>query len=77
MALNDSGDPKKAQEHFETSLKHNPRNADCLYELGRLQQQRGAIDVEKAESFYKRALEIDPNHKKAKQAYRQIQDMLE
>ncbi len=71
-AFNDKGDHKQAQVHFETSLEHNPKNADCLYELGKLQQVRGAVNIEKAEDFFKRALQVDPNHKKAQAAYKQI-----
>jgi tetratricopeptide (TPR) repeat protein len=71
-AYNDNADQKQAQEHFETSLKHNPHNADCLYELGRLQQRRGAVNIEKAEDYFKRALKIDPAHKKAIAALKQI-----
>ena len=75
-AYNDNQDPKAAQEHFETSLKHNPKNADCLFELGKLQQRRGAVNIEKAEEYYKRALEDDPKHKKASVALAQIMDVL-
>jgi len=66
----------KAQEHFEISLTHNPKNADCLYELGKLQQRRGAVNIEKAEDYYKRALEADPNHTKTKEALKKISDIL-
>jgi tetratricopeptide (TPR) repeat protein len=57
-----------ATTHFETSLTLNPRNADCLYELGKLQQLRGHVNIEKAEEFYKRALQVDPAHQKATKA---------
>jgi Tfp pilus assembly protein PilF len=39
-AYNDAMTYKLAQQHFETSLELNPKNADTLYELGRLYQLR-------------------------------------
>ena len=66
-----------ATKHFTTSLDKNPRKADCLYELGKLQQLRGQVNIEKAEEFFKRALEIDPHHKKALQAIQAIQALMQ
>ena len=75
--FSDKGDYKMATEHFQTSLSHNPRNADCLYELGKLQQLRGHVNIEKAEEFYQRALEIDPSHAKATSALKAIQALMQ
>lgn len=71
-AYNDNQQYQQAKEHFTLSLEHNPKNADCLYELGKLQQLRGQVNVEAAEDFYQRAIKVDPNHGKALVALKQI-----
>jgi len=41
-----------------------------------LQQRRGAVNIEKAEDYYKRALQADPKHAKAHTALKQIMEIL-
>ncbi|MDD2380867.1 MAG: tetratricopeptide repeat protein [Mariniphaga sp.] len=53
-----SGDIKKAVEHFEQSLLINPENEQALYDLGFYSDQSG--DFQKSIEYYNRYLDIDP-----------------
>jgi tetratricopeptide (TPR) repeat protein len=61
FALNGENDP--AFEHFETSLKLNPRDVTTAYELAILHDARGSLRT--AITYYELCLEMQPQFAKA------------
>jgi len=55
--------PDLAAEAFERAIKANPNEADAYYLLGTAMGASG--DIDKALDFYKKAVEIEPEHQKA------------
>lgn len=55
----DVGELKRAQDYFTDGLKLDPRNTDCLYNLGLIAEKHGDHDV--AETWLKKALAINPH----------------
>jgi Tfp pilus assembly protein PilF len=58
-----AGEFSKSAEQYELALKASPKNADLLNDLGYSHYSRG--DWPNAVAVLTRAVEIDPNHKKA------------
>lgn len=54
----------KSIEHFSEVLKYIPNDADTIYNLALAYEMVG--DYERAIKFYKKALEVDKNHKEAR-----------
>jgi len=56
-----NGNPDKAEEHYRTAVKLNPRQfPDAYYNHGVLLLQQGKLD--ETEKAFRRALEIDPSY---------------
>jgi tetratricopeptide (TPR) repeat protein len=60
LVLLDSRDYGSAAAQFENCLKLDPRNANAYFYLGETWAARDASEV--AQSFYRKALEINPKH---------------
>jgi tetratricopeptide (TPR) repeat protein len=56
----DQEDYPLAQQDLETAYRYVPENSEVNFALGLLWQQKG--DVRRAETFYAKALEINPRH---------------
>ena len=66
---------KKTAGCYESAIKSNPSDADAYYRLGRSQHLDGfsthddakytKSQYEKSQTNLKKAIELDPNHKKA------------
>ncbi|MCI0625788.1 MAG: tetratricopeptide repeat protein [Acidobacteria bacterium] len=53
------GDPGNAEQHFATALQSDPQNAEALYYLGLVQQQKG--EHLKAIDTFQKALSVNPH----------------
>jgi curved DNA-binding protein CbpA len=52
---------KKAEEDFQTAIRLEPSNPECYVGLGTYYKEEGILD--KAKKQFKKALEVDPEHK--------------
>ena len=52
---------KKAEEDFQNAIKLEPSNPECYMGLGAYYKEEGFLD--KAKKQFKKALEVDPEHK--------------
>ncbi len=50
---------EEARKYFEEGLKHDPRNASCLFNLGFIEERQG--NHAKAELLFQQALRANPN----------------
>lgn len=72
-AYNENEQFGQAIVHFETSLQFNPNNAECHYELGKLSQMIGTeIEMKRAEAFFQKVIQLNPKHKKAPLAIKEL-----
>src|SRR3972149_8165849 len=64
-----------AADAFERAIKANPNEADAYYLLGTAMGASG--DIDKALDFYKKAVEIEPEHQKANEFLLRTQTLVE
>jgi DNA-directed RNA polymerase subunit alpha len=70
------GDEARAMECYDTCAKAYPRDHAALLNLGMLYEERGYTDpvaYEKAVDCYRKVLEVNPNHARARLALRDAQ----
>src|SRR3972149_11337934 len=67
--------PDLAAESFDRAIKANPNEADAYYLLGTAMGASG--DIDKALDFYKKAVEIEPEHQKANEFLLRTQTLVE
>jgi flagellar motor protein MotB len=64
------GNPDRAEHYFKRALKYRPRFGDALFELGRIQEERGLPGL--ALDYYLKALDANPDDQEAERNARRI-----
>lgn len=77
----DTKQPAESIQYFSSAITHNPANADAYYGLGLARYHVGharknVAELQQAESALRRALEIKPQHKQARETLDELQKLL-
>jgi len=81
MLFWEDGKPAEGVKCFENVLLHDPDHANALYGLGLYYYRKGhqgkdQVELYRAEGYYKRAIEADPEHEQAKEQLARLQKLL-
>ena len=82
MLFWEDGKPAEGVKCFENVLRHDPDHANALYGLGLYYYRKGhqakdQVELYRAEGYYKRAIEADPEHQQAKEQLARLQKLLD
>lgn len=67
---------KEAKEAYHQDRNKFGKRADCLYVQGKAQLHKGLYCIDKAVELLQKAVELDPNHTKAKEALLEAKTVL-
>ncbi|TCK18259.1 tetratricopeptide repeat protein [Thiogranum longum] len=77
----EDGKPAEGVKSFKNVLRHDPDHANALYGLGLYYYRKGhqskdQVELYRAEGYYKRAIEADPEHEQAIAQLARLQKLL-